>query len=135
MGVAPLAGRFATPKKPIGTHPLPRGANTFPPIIVVVMGVEARLHWGWAGLHCTPWGIPKTEKGTPGAGTSLPNDSITSEPWYCWFAACELAANPNPRARTVVIHTTERRAANTVSPSGPGNGPYLSSRRVGTPVK
>src|SRR3990172_13015081 len=101
----------------MGTHTVPSGANTFAPPMVVTTGVDAELQRGWAGLHWPPCGTPNTEKGIPGPTTSLPNDSMTSEPWYCWFAAWELAANPNPTANTVIIRTTERRAANTVSPS------------------
>src|SRR5262245_43552697 len=91
----------------MGTQALPCGLKTLPPPMVVVTGVDANGQRGWPGLHSSPWGIPNTEK-TPGA--SFPNDSMTSEPSYCWFSAWEVAAHPS--AIAAAERTTERRMAN-----------------------
>src|SRR5262245_59438545 len=99
----------------MGAQALPCGLNTLPPPMVAVTGVDANGQRGWKGLHSSPCGIPNTEKGP---GPSFPNDSMTSEPSYCWFSACEVAAHPS--AIAAAERTTERRMANMDRPPGEG---------------
>src|SRR5262245_45141160 len=116
----------------MGAQALPCGLNTLPPAMVAVTGVDVNGQRGWKGLHSSPCGIPNTEKGTPGR-PSVPNDSMTSEPSYCWFSACEVAAHPS--AIAAAERATERRIANMDSPSRRGRPQHPSSAQARGSVK